>query len=139
MNQTTVAKQRGFAYTEVVNAATSQAREPDFKKGAGIVPAIAQEAETGEVLMLAYMNEAAWRQTLATGKAHYYSRSRDKLWMKGEESGNVQTVESVALDCDADTVLLRVKQTGSGACHTGTRTCFTGRDVPLSGGQNGQA
>lgn len=89
----------------------------------GLVPAIAQEARSGAVLMQAYMNEEAFQKTLDTGYAHYYSRSRKKLWKKGETSGNVQKVVSVSLDCDGDCVLLQVEQTGA-ACHTGAPTCF---------------
>jgi phosphoribosyl-ATP pyrophosphohydrolase/phosphoribosyl-AMP cyclohydrolase len=89
----------------------------------GLVPAVAQEATTGEVLMVAYMNREALIKTLSTGRAHYWSRSRKKLWMKGETSGNYQEVEAVYYDCDNDTVLLKVVQTGV-ACHTGERTCF---------------
>ena len=80
--------------------------ELDFDKMGGLVPAIIQDAETGKVLMLAYMNSIAWEKTLETGKAWFYSRSRDKQWMKGEESGNVQIVKEVFVDCDDDTVLL---------------------------------
>jgi phosphoribosyl-ATP pyrophosphohydrolase/phosphoribosyl-AMP cyclohydrolase len=90
---------------------------------AGLVPAIAQDAQTGEVLMQAYMNEEAARLTLETGYAHYYSRSRRTLWKKGETSGHLQKLVSFALDCDGDCVLLRVRQTGP-ACHTGARSCF---------------
>lgn len=97
---------------------------PDFKKMGGLVPVIVQDAESGEVLMLAYMNEEAWRKTLETGKAHYFSRSRQKIWLKGESSGHIQEVEEILLDCDADTVLLRVKQHGGAACHTGYHSCF---------------
>lgn len=97
---------------------------PDFDKGNGLVPAIAQDQATGEVLMLAYMNELAWEKTLETGQAHYYSRSRDLLWRKGGTSGHVQKVNSVRLDCDADTVLLLVEQVGGAACHKGYRSCF---------------
>jgi len=97
---------------------------PDFSKMDGLVPVIVQDAETGEVLMLAYMNEEAWRRTLETGKAHFYSRSRGRIWLKGETSGHVQEVREVLLDCDADTVLLKVKQHGGAACHTGYRSCF---------------
>ena len=100
------------------------ALRPDFKKMNGLVPAIAQEADTGEVLMLAYMNEEAWDKTFETGDAHYYSRSRDTLWRKGGTSGHVQKVVDVRIDCDADTVLLRVKQLGGAACHKGFRSCF---------------
>lgn len=97
--------------------------EPDFKK-MELIPAIAQDAETGEVLMLAYMNEQAWEATLATGEAHYWSRSRRELWHKGGTSGHVQKVRSIRLDCDADTVLLLIKQVGGAACHKGNRSCF---------------
>lgn len=89
----------------------------------GLVPAIAVDAYTNEVLMQAYMNEEALRLTLETGRAHYYSRSRGKLWLKGETSGHFQTVADVYTDCDNDSILLRVIQTGA-ACHTGNRTCF---------------
>ncbi len=96
----------------------------DFKKGGGLLPVIAQDAQTGEVLMLAYMNEEAYRRTLETGKAWYYSRSRDAYWMKGESSGHVQEVREIRVDCDADTVLLKIDQVGGAACHTGQRSCF---------------
>jgi phosphoribosyl-AMP cyclohydrolase len=131
-SQNIIASKQAFDYTGAVNAAQSSAQEPDFSKGNGLVPVITQNADTGDVLMMAYMNEEAWRKTLETSQAHYYSRSREKLWRKGEESGNTQTVRSVALDCDRDTVLLRVDQKGP-ACHTGAQTCFTGGDVPLGG------
>lgn len=98
--------------------------KPDFKKCDGLVPAIAQDFQSGEVLMLAYMSEESWDETLRTGCATYYSRSRRKLWKKGEESGNVQLVKEIRLDCDADTVLLLVEQVGKAACHTGHRSCF---------------
>ncbi len=97
---------------------------PNFEKMGGLIPAIVQDAETGEVLMLAYMNEEAWQRTLETGKAHYFSRSRQKIWLKGESSGHVQEVHEILIDCDADTVLLKVKQLGGAACHTGYRSCF---------------
>ncbi|GBD36749.1 Phosphoribosyl-AMP cyclohydrolase [bacterium HR36] len=96
----------------------------DFEKQGGLVPAIAQDAETGEVLMLAWMNREAWEETLRTGRACYYSRSRQKLWRKGEESGHWQEVVSIHLDCDGDTILLRVRQIGGAACHEGYRSCF---------------
>ncbi len=96
----------------------------DFDKMGGVVPAIIQDAETGKVLMLAYMNSTAWEKTFATGKAWFYSRSRDKQWMKGEESGNVQIVKEMFVDCDEDTVLLKVKQVGNAACHKGYNSCF---------------
>ena len=91
---------------------------------AGLVPAIAQDADTGDILMVAWMNREALAETLATGRAVYWSRSRARLWRKGEESGHVQTVREVRLDCDADVVLLRVEQRGGIACHTGRRSCF---------------
>jgi phosphoribosyl-AMP cyclohydrolase len=98
--------------------------KPDFEKGDGLIPVIAQDAETGEVLMLAYMNEESFNATLETGKASYYSRSRGKFWMKGESSGNVQEVKEVRMDCDNDTIVLKIKQIGDAACHTGHRSCF---------------
>ena len=94
----------------------------------GLVPAIAQEADSGAVLMLAWMNAEALEATLSTRRGTYWSRSRGTLWVKGESSGHVQLVRSVSLDCDGDTVLLQVEQTGP-ACHTGTETCFTGREL----------
>jgi phosphoribosyl-AMP cyclohydrolase len=96
----------------------------DFDKAGGLVPAIAQDAGTGEVLMLAWMNREAFEETVRTGRAVYFSRSRGKLWRKGEESGNVQEVVGVYVDCDADTVLLKVRQIGGAACHEGYRSCF---------------
>ncbi|MCS7015322.1 MAG: phosphoribosyl-AMP cyclohydrolase [Gemmatales bacterium] len=96
----------------------------DFDKQGGLIPVIAQDAETGEVLMLAWMNREAWEETLRTGRACYYSRSRDRLWRKGEESGHWQEVISIHLDCDGDTLLLKVRQIGGAACHTGYRSCF---------------
>ena len=98
--------------------------KPDFAKGGGLVPAIAQDAASGRVLMLAYMNEEAWEKTLETGEAHYWSRSRSELWHKGGTSGNTQKVKAVRLDCDADTVLLLVDQIGGAACHEGYESCF---------------
>jgi phosphoribosyl-AMP cyclohydrolase len=103
---------------------------PDFSKGDGLLPAIAQDAATGEVLMLAYMNETSYAETLATGRAVYFSRSRNKLWRKGEESGNVQQVKSIFLDCDADTILLKVDQIGGAACHEGYKSCFFRQVTP---------
>jgi phosphoribosyl-AMP cyclohydrolase len=97
---------------------------PDFDKSGGLVPAIAQDAQTGEVLMLAYMNRRAWETTLATGEATYWSRSRNELWVKGKTSGHIQKVEEIRIDCDNDTVLLKVRQIGGAACHTGHRSCF---------------
>ena len=96
----------------------------DFPKQGGLVPVIVQDAADGTVLMLAYMNELAFRRTLETGKATYWSRSRNELWVKGESSGNTQEVEEVLIDCDDDTVLLKVRQGGGAACHLGYRSCF---------------
>lgn len=96
----------------------------DFDKGNGLVPAIVQDHLTGEVLMLAYMNEEAFRRTQETGKAWFYSRSRDAYWMKGESSGHIQEVKELRVDCDADAILLKVRQIGGAACHTGHRSCF---------------
>ena len=96
---------------------------PNFDVPGGLLPAIAQDATTGAVLMLAWMNAEAFRETMASGRAVYFSRSRGQLWRKGEESGHVQTVQSVLIDCDADTILLKVNQEGA-ACHEGYPTCF---------------
>ena len=96
----------------------------DFKKTGGLIPAITQDYATGEVLMLAYMNQEAFDATLATGNATYYSRSRQNLWVKGETSGNIQLVKEIRIDCDDDTLLLKVEQLGGAACHTGHRSCF---------------
>ena len=93
------------------------------KEAKDLRPAIAQDYETGEVLMLAYMDDEALRLTRETGKAHYWSRSRGKLWMKGESSGHEQLVKDILIDCDEDTILIKVEQIG-GACHTGYRSCF---------------
>jgi len=95
----------------------------------GLVPAIVQDDQSGEVLMMAYMNEEALEKTIATGKSHFYSRSRDKLWCKGESSGHTQEVKQILVDCDSDTLLLRVEQKG-GACHTGYYSCFYRRLEP---------
>ncbi|HBI46644.1 MAG TPA: phosphoribosyl-AMP cyclohydrolase [Planctomycetales bacterium] len=96
----------------------------DFDKGGGLIPAIAQDADTGAVLMLAWMNREAYEETVRTRRAVYFSRSRNRLWRKGEESGNVQEVREIYIDCDADTVLLKVHQVGSAACHEGYSSCF---------------
>lgn len=96
----------------------------DFAKGNGLVPAIAQEHASGKVLMMAYINEASWEKTLATGEVHYWSRTRQEIWHKGGTSGNVQKVHEIYVDCDNDTVLFRVEQVGRAACHTGFETCF---------------
>jgi phosphoribosyl-AMP cyclohydrolase len=102
----------------------------DFDKSGGLIPAVAQDAATGQVLMLAWMNREAYEETLRTGRACYYSRSRGRLWRKGEESGNVQNVKGVYVDCDADTILLQVEQVGGAACHEGYPSCFFRRVTP---------
>ena len=96
----------------------------DFEKAGGLVSVVTQDDGTGEVLMMAYMNHEAFAETLRTGQACYFSRSRNRLWRKGEESGNVQEVRAVYVDCDADAVLLRVRQVGGAACHEGYPSCF---------------
>ena len=96
----------------------------DFDKMGGMVPVIAQDDTTGEVLMMAYMNREAFDETLRTGRVCYFSRSRNRLWRKGEESGNVQELRGVYLDCDADTLLVKVNQIGGAACHEGYPSCF---------------
>lgn len=105
---------------------------PDFSK-AELIPVIAQDAASGDVLMLAYMNAEAYRETLQTGRVCYYSRSRKKLWRKGEESGNVQVLKSIYFDCDADTLLVKVEQLGGAACHEGYRSCFFRQIDPATG------
>jgi len=102
---------------------------PDFESTHGLVAAIVQDASTNEVLMHAWMNEAAWRKTLQEGRAVYWSRSRKALWRKGEVSGNYQIVREILVDCDGDSVLLKVDQMGGAACHTGRRSCFYHRVV----------
>jgi len=108
-----------------------------FDKGNGLLPVIAQDFKTGQVLMLAYMNKEAWEKTLETGKVHYWSRSRRKLWLKGETSGHIQLLREAFVDCDLDTVLIKVEQKGGAACHTGHRSCFfhrvDGRDLKPEG------
>jgi phosphoribosyl-AMP cyclohydrolase len=96
----------------------------DFDKNGGLVPVIAQDVHSGEVLMLAYMNREAWELTRESGFAHYWSRSRNALWKKGEVSGNLQEVKEIRVDCDADCLLIKVHQRGDAACHTGFRSCF---------------
>jgi phosphoribosyl-AMP cyclohydrolase len=103
---------------------SSETVEPNFDKSGGLIPVIVQDDETGEVLMLAYMNREAWLKTLETGKATYWSRSRGTLWVKGETSGHTQLVRDIMIDCDEDTILLRIEQIGGTACHTGHRSCF---------------
>ncbi len=99
--------------------------ELDFEKsGDGLLPAIVQDAESGAVLMLAYINKKSWEKTLSTGKAHFWSRSRQKLWLKGESSGHVQLIREILVDCDQDTVVFKVEQLGGAACHKGYGSCF---------------
>jgi phosphoribosyl-AMP cyclohydrolase len=98
--------------------------EPDFDKSGGLVPAVAQDWRTGEILMLAYMNRESFAKTLATGQVHYWSRSRRELWHKGGGSGHVQIVKDLYLDCDRDAVVVKIEQVGGVACHTGKRSCF---------------
>ena len=113
--------------------------EPNFSKADGLIPAIVQDASSGEILMLAYMNRQAWEATLQSGKATYWSRSRQSLWIKGEASGNFQLVKNIFIDCDDDAVLLQVQQIGEAACHTGFRSCFyrklDGKDFKIVGEQ----
>ena len=105
---------------------------PDFSK-TQLIPAIAQDAESGDVLMMAWMNQEAYNETLKSGHVVYYSRSRQKLWRKGEESGNVQQLRAIYFDCDADTLLVKVEQIGGAACHEGYRSCFFRRIDPATG------
>jgi phosphoribosyl-AMP cyclohydrolase len=98
--------------------------ELDFTKGGGLLPAIAQDYNSGKILMLAYINKDSWEKTLETGDAHYWSRSRQELWHKGGTSGHVQKVKEIYADCDNDTVVFKVEQIGGAACHTGYETCF---------------
>jgi phosphoribosyl-AMP cyclohydrolase len=103
---------------------------PAFAGPDGLITAVAQDATTGDVLMVAHMNREAWDETLASGRAVYFSRARKRLWRKGEESGNVQQVREIYVDCDADTVLLKVDQVGGAACHEGYPTCFFRQITP---------
>lgn len=105
---------------------------PDFSR-TELIPAIAQDAQTGDVLMMAWMNQEAYQETLRTGRVCYYSRSRRRLWRKGEESGNVQELKAIYFDCDADTLLVKVQQIGGAACHEGYRSCFFRRIDPQTG------
>ena len=97
----------------------------------GLVPAVVQQHDTHEVLMLGWMDDEALQRTLTSGRATYWSRSRREYWVKGETSGHVQWVKEVRLDCDGDTLLVKVDQVGSGACHTGDRTCFDAIQLPV--------
>ena len=96
----------------------------DFEKCGGLIPAIAQDYLTNEVLMMAYINAESWAETLKSGYATYYSRSRRQLWKKGESSGHLQVIHQILVDCDLDTVIFKIEQLGPGACHTGHRSCF---------------
>lgn len=96
----------------------------DFEKADGLLPAVVQDYRSGEVLMVAYMNDDAFALTRRTGKMHYYSRSRGRIWMKGETSGHVQEVKEILIDCDEDAAVFKIKQIGGAACHTGYRSCF---------------
>jgi len=104
----------------------------NFDKLDGLVPVIVQDYKTDEVLMVAFMNKEAWEKTLSSGKACYYSRSRNKLWLKGESSGNFQIVKEIYVDCDDDTILLKVDQIGCAACHTGYNSCFYRKINPVT-------
>ena len=110
-------------------SASSDNPGPDFSRGGGLLPAIAQDADNGEVLMLAWMNAQAYEETVRTGQAVYWSRSRERLWRKGEDSGHVQHVQAILVDCDTDTILLKVRQVGA-ACHEGYRSCFFREATP---------
>jgi len=110
----------------------NEAKGPDFER-CELIPVVAQDEATGDVLMLAYMNRDAYTETLKTGRVCYFSRSRQKLWRKGEESGNVQELKSIYFDCDADTLLVKVNQVGAAACHEGYRSCFFRRIDPSTG------
>lgn len=103
--------------------------ELDFEKGGGLIPAVAQDWQSGEVLMMAYISPESWAETLHSGYATYFSRSRNKLWKKGESSGHLQKIHEILVDCDMDTVVFKVEQLGKGACHTGHRSCFYRRVV----------
>ena len=98
-----------------------------FEERGGLLPAIAQDFATGEILMQAFINEEAWQETLKSGRAVYFSRSRNKLWRKGEESGNVQLIKEILVDCDFDSVIFKVEQIGGAACHTGHRSCYSNK------------
>ena len=112
-------------------SSTAVTTGPDFSKST-LLPVIAQDAQTKDVLMLAYMNREAYDETLRTGRVVYFSRSRNKLWRKGEESGNVQHLRGIFFDCDADTILVQVDQIGGAACHEGYRSCFFRRVDPVT-------
>ncbi len=104
----------------------------DFDKMNGLVPTIIQDEKTNEVLMLGFVNKESWDKTLETGKAWFYSRTRNKLWMKGEQSGHIQIIKEIKVDCDNDSVILKVEQVGGITCHTGNKTCFYRNIEPKS-------
>lgn len=114
----------------VCHMATNSPAAPDFSRPDALITAVAQDATSGQVLMVAHMNRAAWDETLATGRAVYFSRSRGALWRKGERSGHAQQVRSVFVDCDGDAVLLQVDQVGGAACHEGYASCFYRQQTP---------
>ena len=107
--------------------------ELDFSKGDGLIPAVAQDWQSGEVLMLAYISRESFEETVKSGYATYFSRSRGKLWKKGESSGNVQVIKEILVDCDRDAVVFKIEQIGGAACHTGHRSCF----YTATDGENG--
>jgi phosphoribosyl-AMP cyclohydrolase len=113
-----------------IEMSTNPQDVPAFDGPNGLVTVVVQDASTGAVLMVAHMNRAAWEETLVTGRAVYYSRSRGRLWRKGEESGNLQHVQEIYIDCDADAVLLKVDQIGGAACHEGYPSCFFRKVTP---------
>jgi len=121
------------ARTDAVTTADAAALDGAVFNGDGLLPAVIQQWDTGEVLMLGWMNRAALERTLVEGRVTFWSRSRQEYWTKGDTSGHVQYVKSAALDCDSDTLLVRVDQVGV-ACHTGTRTCFDGREFVVTVG-----
>jgi len=123
------AQQSTFTFSSQFRNAMATNPEPDFEK-TPLIPVIAQDADSGDVLMMAWMNSEAYEETLASGRVCYYSRSRDRLWRKGEESGNVQELKTLYFDCDADTLLVKVNQIGGAACHEGYRSCFFRRIDP---------
>ena len=116
--------ENGNSITEEISEEEDGMPTLRFEKGNGLLPAVVQDYKTKEVLMLAYINDIAWQKTLETGKAHYWSRSRNKLWLKGETSGHHQLIKKILVDCDDDTVVYQVQQLGGAACHTGYRSCF---------------
>ena len=117
-------KRPNSSTVDFIRDGSSAMLQLDFKKGDGILPAIAQDYKSGKVLMLAYMNDEAYQLTLQTGEAHYWSRTRGEIWHKGETSGNIQVVREILVDCDHDAILLKVEQVGGAACHLGYESCF---------------